>query len=95
MAKVVTAANVPSPFPNKTPKFRSKTFTKARSAAPSPFRSSTMMEVGSEPAIYCCGAWNVPSPLPDSTAMWSDTEVATSSLPSRLKSPTAIARVRR
>ena len=70
--------NVPSPLPSTTitpggsvrPRRDCRHRATARSSRPSPLKSPTTMEPGNwnSPVGNCCGAWNVPSPLPQQDA---------------------------
>ncbi len=89
------AWKVPSPFPSSTETDAASAlkFATARSCNPSPLRSPTATHKGPRPVFKVCAGWNVPFPLPSSTAIevaLPPPKVATarSARPSRLKSPT-------
>ena len=63
------------------------------SGIPSPLKSSTKIELGSEPTAYRCTVKNVPSPRPKNTSISAEFCVATSKStnPSLLRSASSIA----
>src|SRR5580704_14834255 len=83
----------PFPFPRRTVTLQSALLAMTRSSKPSPLKSPTATVTGVEPTVNGQpGALvNPPAPLPSSTctSVLDQSVIATSGMPSPLKSPTA------